>query len=1016
MKKYIFTILMMFCITSIFAQSNPANYLGSGTATNPYEIYSNNDLQNISVYLTQYRTAYFKLMNDLNLSGIVHSPIGTSSVLFAGNFDGNGRTISNLAGNDKHLFRNLASGGIIKNVIITNANITTAQTTADMAILVLNNKGTIENCYVQGRITAPTVDNIGYGKGGIAATNDGTIRNCFVNVILTGRHRLAGIVGKNFGTVEKCYSTGQLLGTDQINGGIVGQNNSVVRNCVNIMPVITGLHSSGDYGTYRVYSYQGTGSNNYSLNTTTINGSTVTGTSSNYNGQNVTDAQLKTQSFWQSIGYDFVNIWKMSSPTGTFKGYPIFKWQETCEYKIYTVADLITLSNQVSAGDSKAGCTILLMNNLNLSGVNFPPIGTTSVLFAGNFEGNGYTISNLAGNDKHLFRNLASGGTIKNVMVSNANITTAQTTADMAILVLNNKGTIENCYVQGRITAPTVDNIGYGKGGIAATNDGTIKNCFVNVILTGRHRLAGIVGKNFGTVEKCYSTGQILGTDQINGGIVGQNNSVVRNCVNIMPVIRGLHSSGNYGTYRVYSYQGTGSNNYSLNTTTINGSTVSTGTTSNYNGQNVTDAQLKTQSFWQSIGYDFVNIWKMSSPGSSFKGYPIFKWQNECTIEIYTVADLINLSNQVSAGDSKAGCTVSLMNSLNLSGVNFPPIGTSSVSFAGNFEGNGYTISNLAGNDKHLFRNLATGGNIKNVIIINANITTAQTTTDMAILVLNNKGTIENCYVQGKITAPTVDNIGYGKGGIAATNDGTIKNCFVNVILTGRHRLAGIVGKNFGTVEKCYSTGQLLGTDQINGGIVGQNNSLVRNCVNIMPVITGLHSSGNYGTYRVYSYQGTGSNNYSLNTTTINGSTVTGTTSNYNGQNATITQLRTQSFWESIGYDFRNIWKMSSSTGSFKGYPIFKWQTDTRGIAIKEPIVISPITDTKSGTNTNIYPNPTTGIVNIVSTNEKPDIKVYSVTGQLLIQTTKTTIDLSPYPSGIYIFNINGETEKIVKQ
>ena len=65
--------------------------------------------------------------------------------------------------------------------------------------------------------------------------------------------------------------------------------------------------------------------------------------------------------------------------------------------------------------------------------------------------------------------------------------------------------------------------------------------------------------------------------------------------------------------------------------------------------------------------------------------------------EINSVSDLVLLSNEVSIGKNYAGQTVTLMQNLDLSGVdNFQPIGLSSVlSFKGCFDGNHKTISNL---------------------------------------------------------------------------------------------------------------------------------------------------------------------------------------------------------------------------------------------------------------------------------------------------------------------------------
>ena len=60
-----------------------------------------------------------------------------------------------------------------------------------------------------------------------------------------------------------------------------------------------------------------------------------------------------------------------------------------------------------------------------------------------------------------------------------------------------------------------------------------------------------------------------------------------------------------------------------------------------------------------------------------------------------------------------------------------------------------------------------------------------------------------------------------------------------------------------------------------------------------------------------------------------------------------------------------------------------------------------------------IYPNPTTGII---YTGTESDIKVYNPQGALLQSIVGSQIDLSDYPQGIYIMQVNGEWVKVVKK
>ncbi len=60
-----------------------------------------------------------------------------------------------------------------------------------------------------------------------------------------------------------------------------------------------------------------------------------------------------------------------------------------------------------------------------------------------------------------------------------------------------------------------------------------------------------------------------------------------------------------------------------------------------------------------------------------------------------------------------------------------------------------------------------------------------------------------------------------------------------------------------------------------------------------------------------------------------------------------------------------------------------------------------------------IYPNPTSGVVNI---SQEAEIKVYSLQGALLQETFGNQIDLSVYPKGVYILQLNGEIVKVIKK
>lgn len=73
--------------------------------------------------------------------------------------------------------------------------------------------------------------------------------------------------------------------------------------------------------------------------------------------------------------------------------------------------------------------------------------------------------------------------------------------------------------------------------------------------------------------------------------------------------------------------------------------------------------------------------------------------------------------------------------------------------------------------------------------------------------------------------------------------------------------------------------------------------------------------------------------------------------------------------------------------------------------------------DDVEGENYSVYPNPTTGIVNVKQEGEPALIRVYNIYGQLLqeLPAGATSVDLTNYANGTYILRIGEATTKIVK-
>lgn len=170
---------------------------------------------------------------------------------FQGQFDGNGKTISNIYINRSDSDRiglfgstwvNENKNTCIKNLGLLDIDITGKENVG--GILGSNQYAVIENCYTTGSVTGKTK------VGGVAGDNSGdfppaTIRRCYSSANITaigtgngGRMQppmdgyAGGILGKNECIIEDCYATGDVTGHKAI-GGLVGKNGNgkTIRNC-----------------------------------------------------------------------------------------------------------------------------------------------------------------------------------------------------------------------------------------------------------------------------------------------------------------------------------------------------------------------------------------------------------------------------------------------------------------------------------------------------------------------------------------------------------------------------------------------------------------------------------------------------------------------------------------------------------------------------------------------------------------------------------------------------------------
>lgn len=276
------------------------------------------------------------------------------------------------------------------------------------------------------------------------------------------------------------------------------------------------------------------------------------------------------------------------------------------EYEIADVADLYGIAILVNGGNSFEGITLKLKNNIDLNpewdasitfdkkgaphGPTQPvnewiPIGTSSDMFKGTFDGNGKIISGLYidkqvsdGNGTGLFGNTCNVDdtnqmcTIKNFALKNSYIYT-NATNNVGGIVGTGEAKIFNVYTDIQIYGVNNINLGGIIGGIEAgqkTTYGMLESCWYDGLLVYRSgtnaypQAGGLVGyisagpSNSATHEVKNEINHCLFTGTINykyvgksntvdvriGGLVGRNNGV-NSCIKFVDSV----SAGNIELY-----------------------------------------------------------------------------------------------------------------------------------------------------------------------------------------------------------------------------------------------------------------------------------------------------------------------------------------------------------------------------------------------------------------------------------------------------------------------------------
>lgn len=228
------------------------------------------------------------------------------------------------------------------------------------------------------------------------------------------------------------------------------------------------------------------------------------------------------------------------------------------------LAGLAQLVNDKTASVSFEGKTICLDNDLDLSGIQWTPIGNGDNFvrhFAGTFDGQHHKIMNLyhhyTGDElvrNGLFGVVSDGGTLKNLLVIDADIASNDGSLLAGILAdWVNGGTVENCYTSGKIENNVGDKMVGGLIG-QCTWSTQVKGCAsdATVISTESDEdhvdtVGGLIGQwensaDSSSITDCWFGGSVSCNNIYSavGGILGANfenfsgnkpGVIIKNCI-----------------------------------------------------------------------------------------------------------------------------------------------------------------------------------------------------------------------------------------------------------------------------------------------------------------------------------------------------------------------------------------------------------------------------------------------------------------------------------------------------
>ena len=389
---------------------------------------------------------------------------------------------------------------------------------------------TISNCYHIGEVSG------GSFVGGVCGASDGSESNCYNIGEVSGGSYVGGVCGSNVGgTISNCYSAGAVSGSNNV-GGVIGfintgtiskcffdsekcNKNAVGKNendngtVTNTEGKTTAQFASGEV-CYLLNDSKTDGTQAWYQDLTAETGDKLpilkaTGKNTVYQVKKYSGCEHDAGNYVKSYSNLNKDVYAGYTSEGTCshgKYQKAFFNSTDNVYEITNASQLLWFAGLVNGTltdgtAQKMAANAKVMCNIDFGTTCFAAIGnTSSILYAGTFDGNGHTIkvNQTGSSDVALFGNIGAC-TIKNLTVTGTIKTSVKYAAGIAMHKYGDgtTATIENCISDVTIES-TVSGDGTHGGIIAVVDYGTlnINNCAFTGAINGSttNKCGGFIG------------------------------------------------------------------------------------------------------------------------------------------------------------------------------------------------------------------------------------------------------------------------------------------------------------------------------------------------------------------------------------------------------------------------------------------------------------------------------------------------------------------------------------------